>query len=82
MINTTPETICLRAFLAVLSERSTAAYLYNDTLTETECKEGLASARKGIILGRYHDLMAKVIQDMGYSGEMGYNILLNFKKAR
>lgn len=81
-----PESICLRAFLLALSERSTNIDIYahhSDIHAQAErgaAATAAAQARKnGTISPRYLDLMAKVIQGMGYTGEEGHKILTFFR---
>ena len=85
---TSPESICLRAFLLALSERATNIAIYahhadiHAQAEETAADNAAAQARKnGTISPRYLDLMAKVIQGMGYSGEEGHKILTFFRIA-
>jgi hypothetical protein len=69
----------------VLSERSTTIFCSDpkDVMLQEEgraCDKAMIQARSnGGIFPRYIDLMAKVIQGMGYSGEAGHAILEFFK---
>lgn len=79
-----PESICLRAFLLVLQERSLSIASHAVDVYATEEISAVNNAYKeahkgGIIFPRYIDLMAKVIQGMGYSGEEGHSILTFFR---
>jgi len=80
------ESICLRAFILVLQERSLDIHCYADLKDEISQEEARAAekacheARKGgIIFPCYIDLMAKIIQGMGYTGDEGHRLLTFFR---
>lgn len=81
---TSPESICLRAFLLVLAERSTTIFCSDpkDVTLQEEmkaCDRAIREGKAGVMFPRYMDLMAKVIQGMGYVGDEGYAILTFFR---
>jgi hypothetical protein len=85
-LSTSPESICLKAFILVLGERSINISIYAEASAiakeeETAADCGVAVARCGNINRRHLDLMAKVIQGMGYTGEQG-GAILDFFKSR